>query len=53
MNGKELKSFSHFQTFLPKSHTRSLAEIFKLTNFEVGLHSVKTVKVSENDQIRM
>ena len=28
--------------FWPKSHTRTLAEIFKLTNFEVSLHSLET-----------
>ena len=53
MNRTELRSFSHFETLLPESHTRTLAEIFQLTNFEVCLHSLETVKVSKNDQIRM
>ena len=39
MNGKELRGFSHYQ-ILPRSDTRTLAEIFNLTNFEVCLHSL-------------
>ena len=39
MNGTELNSFSHFE-ILTESHTQTLAEIFKLTNFEVCLHSL-------------
>ena len=39
MNGTELRSFSHFQIW-PKSHTQTLAEVFKLTNFEVSLQSL-------------
>ena len=42
MNGTELRSFSHFQILTSKSDTRTLAEIFKLTNFEVCLHSVES-----------
>ena len=50
MNGKELRSFSHYQ-ILTKIASQTLAEIFKLTilNF-VFIHS-KAVKVSQNDQI--
>ena len=39
MNGRELRSFSHFQ-ILTKITYPTLAEIFKLTNFEVCLHSL-------------
>ena len=40
MNGAELRSFSHFQNFEKNCIPRPLAEIFKLTNFEVCLHSL-------------
>ena len=39
MNGTERRSFSHFR-ILSKITYRTLAEIFKLTNFEVCLHSL-------------
>ena len=39
MNGTELKSLSVFFDFDIKSHTRTLADIFKLTNFEVCIDS--------------
>ena len=39
MNGTELKRFSHSQ-ILTKVAYWKLAEIFKLTNFEVCLHSL-------------
>ena len=52
MNGTELRSFSHFQ-ILTKSHTQTLAEIFKLTDFEVFLIHCKAVKISQNGQIQM
>ena len=39
MNGKELRSSSRFES-LTRMHTRTLAEIFKLTNLEACLHSM-------------
>ena len=39
MNGTELRSFSHFQ-ILPEPHTWSLAETFKMTDFEAFLQSL-------------
>ena len=39
--------------FSPKLHTLALAEIIKLTNFKFVFIHCKTVKVSQNDQIRM
>ena len=39
MNGTELRSLVIFK-FWPKSESWTLAEIFKLTNFEVCLHSL-------------
>ena len=39
MNGTELKGFSHFQ-ILPKIGYPDLSRNFKLTNFEVCLHSL-------------
>ena len=36
MNGTELRSFSQFQILTEIT----LAEIFKMTNFEVSLHSL-------------
>ena len=41
MNGTELRSFNNFKIW-PVSHTLTLAEIFKLTNFEVYLHSLSS-----------
>ena len=52
MNGKELKSFSLIQ-ILTKVGYRKLAEISKLTNFQVCLIHCEALKVSQNDQIQM
>ena len=41
MNGTELRTFSHFQ-ILTKIAYLTLSEIFKLTNFEVCLHSMES-----------
>ena len=41
MNGTELRIFSHFENFDAKSDTWTLAEIFRLTNYEVCLHSLQ------------
>ena len=48
MNGTKLRNFSHFQILTKIAQT--LAEVFKLTNFEVFIHC-KTVKISQNHQI--
>ena len=39
--------------FWPKLHTRTLAEIIKLTNFKFVFFHCKAVKLCHNDQIRM
>ena len=53
MNCKELRSFSHFQIF-NESHTQTLAENLKIDQIlEFFFIHCKTVKVSQNDQIRM
>ena len=41
MNGTELGSFSHFQILTQNQITQTLAEIFRLTNYEVCLHSLQ------------
>ena len=51
MKVTELRSFSHFQT-LTKITSRTLAEIFNLTNLDFCLHSQSNCEVSQNDHIR-
>ena len=53
MNRTELRSFSHFQIFHLNLILGPQQKSGKLTDFEVCLHSLKTVKVSQDDQIRM
>ena len=53
MNGKELRSFSHHQ-ILTELHTRILGEILKIDKIlKFAFIHCKTVKVSQNDPIRM
>ena len=40
MNGTELRTFNHFQNLTKIAYPVTLSEIFKLTNFEVSLHSL-------------
>ena len=53
MNGKELRSFRHFQ-ILSKIAYKDLSRNFQIDQFlKFVFTHCKAVKVSENDQIRM
>ena len=53
MNGKELKSFSHFQILKSIAYTDLSRKLEDLLILEFFFIQCETVKVSQNDQIRM
>ena len=53
MNGTELRSFSHFQILTWIGYWDVSRNLENLTNFDVSFIPCETVKVSEDDQIRI
>ena len=54
MEGTELRRFRYFQILTKITYSDFIAQIFKLTNFEVfSLFTEKLLKVSPNDQAQL
>ena len=53
MNGTELRSFSHFQILTKIAYLELFRKLENLVSLEFFFIHCKTVKVIQNDQIRM
>ena len=53
MNGTELRSFSHFQILTKIAYPDLSRKLQTLTTLKLVFILCETVKVSQNDQIRM